>query len=263
MEELVRTTGDPAPSRLEAGWRYAVFLVIVAGAFGLMLSKEPFGQDPLYHEFADQRNLLGIPNFFDVISNVPFLLIGFAGIVLCLAGRGADLRVAWMTLFAGVAGVSIGSAYYHWNPSDGTLVWDRLPMTVGFMGLFAALLGEHVNARLGKWLLGPAVLLGAYSVFHWHWFDDLRLYFAIQLVPLLTIPAVMILFRSRYTHRWLLLAALALYALAKVLEAHDQEVFACTRNLVSGHTLKHLLAAGGCLAILLMLGQRHPARGSP
>jgi len=221
-----------------------------------MLLKEPFGQNPNYHDFADQRVILGVPNFLDVTSNILFLFVGAAGVVFCLAERKGSLRIAWLTFFLGVAIVSVGSAYYHVNPNNDTLVWDRLPMTIGFMGVFAALLGEYASVRLGKSLLLPAVLLGFFSVLYWHWFDDLRLYYWIQLIPLLTVPIVMILFRCRYTHQWILLVALAFYVLAKISEAYDGEVFAFTQNLFSGHTLKHLLAALSCVAVLIMLKLR-------
>jgi len=237
-------------------WRRVLLLCIVIGSLAFMLSKEPFGQDPNYHNFADRRAILGIANILDLISNIPFLLVGVAGIIFCLADRKASLRIAWLTFFVGVAIVSVGSAYYHESPNNETLIWDRLPMTIGFMGLFVALLGEYVSVRLGKSLLVPAVLLGFFSVFYWQWFDDLRFYYWIQLIPLLTVPVVMILFRSRYSHQWVLLVALAFYLLAKISEAHDGEVFAFTHNLFSGHTLKHLLAALGCFAVLIMLHSR-------
>jgi hypothetical protein len=142
------------------------------------------------------------------------------------------------------------------HPNNDTLVWDRLPMAVGFMGMFAALLGEYASVRLGKSLLVPAVLLGFFSVLYWHWFDDLRLYFWIQLIPLLTVPVAMILFRSRFTHRWFLLVALGFYVFAKISETYDREVFALTQNLFSGHTLKHVLAALSCFSVLAMLKLR-------
>ena len=240
---------------LKEGWPRFLLLAVLLGSLALMLTLDPIRQHAGYHRFADQRVILGVPNFFDVSSNVAFLLVGVTS-VLFLARRTVSLRFAWLTFFVGVAIVSAGSGYYHANPNDGTLVWDRLPMTIAFMGLFAAILGEYVDERLGKVLLVPAVLLGLFSVLYWHWFGDLRFYFWIQLIPLLTVPAVMILFRSRYSHGWVLLVALALYGLAKVAEAYDGEIFALTRQLFSGHTLKHLLAALSCLTVLAMLGRR-------
>lgn len=231
---------------------------IVIGSFLLMLLLKPFGQNPNYHNFADKRTFLGIPNAFDVASNVAFLLVGIVGLTVCFKNRVGNLRNAWIILFAGITLVSVGSAYYHLNPNNETLVWDRLPMTIGFMGLFAALLGEYISERLGRFLLIPALLLGASSVFYWHWFDDLRFYIWIQIIPLLTIPVVLALYRARYSHSWMLLAALGAYALAKITELTDEAVFTLSQNIVSGHTIKHLLSALGCLFILLMLQKRKP-----
>jgi hypothetical protein len=126
-------------------------------------------------------------------------------------------------------------------------------MTIGFMGLFAALLGEYVSDRLGAFLLAPALLLGLASVAYWRWSDDLRLYYWIQLVPLLTIPVAMSLYRRKYSHRWLLLVALGWYALGKVAEANDSEIFVLSQGIISGHTIKHLLSALACLSIVLMI----------
>ncbi len=240
----------------EIGWRHVLLLSIVIGSLALMLSMQPLGQNRDYHNFADRRAFFGIPNFFDVMSNIPFLLIGMAGMSFCFGNHLVSFRSAWLTFFAGVAIVSVGSGYYHWNPTNETLVWDRLPMTIGFMGLFVAVLAEYVNVRLGKFLLVPALLMGFFSVLYWHWFDDLRFYAWIQFVPLLTVPVVMVLFRPRYSHQWLLLVALACYMLAKLSEAYDREVFMFTQSLFSGHSFKHLLSALGCFSVLVMLKTR-------
>jgi hypothetical protein len=199
-------------SRVAMTWRHLLLAALVLGSLPVMLSLDPFGQSAAYHHFADRRFILGVPNFMDVVSNIPFLLVGVAGMAFA-ADRTEGLRAAWLAFFAGVAIVSAGSAYYHVNPNNDTLVWDRLPITLAFIGLLAAVVGESVSERLGKSLLLPAVLLGFFSVFYWHWSDDLRLYVWVQLISLLTVPAVIVLFRSRYTHRWVLLVALALYGL--------------------------------------------------
>jgi len=244
------------PSQLKVRWRHLLMIIIVVGSFTLMLSLPPFGQNLEYHNFADRRTFFGIPNFFDVASNLAFLIVGVAGLSICFSKRLGSLRNAWLVLFAGITLVTVGSAYYHWNPNNQTLVWDRLPMTIGFMGLFAALLGEYINERFGVLLLVPALLLGFSSVVYWHWFDDLRFYIWIQLIPLLTIPLVMILYRPKYSHQWMLLAALGWYALAKISELFDKEIFSLSQGLLSGHTIKHLLSAFGCLTIVLMLQRR-------
>jgi len=227
----------------------------------MLMSLDPVGQPLEYHRFADQRSVLGIPNFLDISSNLPFLVVGILGVLFCFRNQIEDSQAAWVTFFAGIAFVSLGSAYYHWAPTNKTLVWDRLPMTIGFMGLFAALIGEYVHPRLGKILLGPAVLVGILSVLYWYGFDDLRFYAWVQLLPLLTIPVLMVLYRPRYSHQWLLLAGFGLYALAKLAELYDREVFASTGSLVSGHSLKHVLAALGVFAVYWMIAKRRACDG--
>lgn len=240
------------------GWRHALLIFTAIGSLALMLSMQPFGQNPDYHEFADRRVFFGIQNFFDVISNITFFLVGIVGIRLCLVHRSVGFRSAWITFFAGVAIVSAGSAYYHLNPNNDSLVWDRLPMTIGFMGLFVALVTEYTRTGFGKYFLVLAILMGLSSVIYWHLFDDLRPYVWIQFMPLLTVPVLMMLFRPQYSHQWLLLIALACYMLAKLLEVYDRQVFVLTQNHISGHSLKHLLAALGCFFVLVMLETRRP-----
>lgn len=256
MQDFRRSTAA-SPARFN--WRHALLVLLVAGSLGLVLTMPPIAQDGTYHDFADQRSALGASNFVNVISNIPFLVVGLAGVAWCLERRAMPARAAWLVLFAGVAMVGPGSSYYHWRPDDQTLVWDRLPMSLGFMGFFAALLADYVDDRLGRRILAPAVLAGLSSVLYWHWSGDLRFYVWVQFVPLLTVPALMALFRPAHTGQWLLFVALACYALAKVFEALDREVFIFTGELFSGHTLKHLLAAGGCLALLMMLRIRRPS----
>ena len=234
-------------------WQHALLALLAFGSLGLMLSLPAIRQDSAYHLFADRRILCGGPNFWDVASNVPFLLVGIAGLKSCLGSGLMTGRSSWIVLFAGVSLVSVGSGIYHWDPNNATLVWDRLPMTIAFMGLFVALLAEYVHARLGSVLLIPMLLLGLSSVLYWERADDLRLYIWVQLIPLLTIPAVMLLFRARYSHSWLLAPALGLYVLAKVAEIYDREFFALTGGQFSGHSLKHLVASTGCLVVLWML----------
>jgi len=229
-----------------------VCLVMLAG----FLLQAPMAQSLEYHEFADDRVLLGIANLQDVASNIPFFLIGVAGVLFCLRQR---LALSWLVLFAATALVCFGSGYYHLTPRNDTLLWDRLPMTVAFMALFVALISEHMSANVERYVLAPAVAVGLASALWWHFTDDLRFYFWVQYTPLVCIPLVLALFPGRYTHRGYLFYGLGLYVLAKLTEAWDHEIFALTANLVSGHTLKHVLAAGAVLSILLMLMMRKSA----
>src|SRR5262249_18694304 len=237
---------------LKRHWRHYVLFLIAAASLLILLCLPPTHQDPRYHEFAYTLRFLGVPQFADVISNAAFLIVGLAGIVLGACGRLTGYSICWFTFFLGVSIVSVGSGYYHWHPNNDSLVWDRLPMTVGFIGLFMAILSESVQPKLGNILLLPGLILGAGSVIYLHWYDDLRLYALVQYVALLMLPSTLALFPSRYSHRYMLLIALACYLLAKLFEVSDRQVFAILRGNVSGHTIKHLWAAAGCFCILQM-----------
>jgi len=230
---------------------------LLIAALGAAMALPPIAQDMTYHAFADQRAFLGIPNFFNVSTNLAFLAVGVAGVRLCIRASGTlGARWAWMTCFTGVVLVCFGSSYYHVAPDNDTLVWDRLPMSIGFMALLVAVVAEHVDPRLEKWLLAPAVLFGIASVIYWRCTGDLRLYVLVQFLPLFMLPLVLLLFTSPYTHRGLLLLALAIYLLSKVAEHYDAAVFAAMGETLSGHALKHLLAALSLLVIYWMLRRR-------
>jgi len=241
---------------LKRHWRHYLLFLIAAASLLVLLCLPPIHQDARYHEFADSRSFFGVPNFADVVSNAPFLIVGLTGIMLGAFGCLTGYSICWFTFFLGVSLVSVGSGYYHWDPNNDSLVWDRLPMTVAFIGLFMAILSESVHPKLGTILLLPGLLLGAGSVIYWHWYDDLRLYAWVQYAPLLILPALLALYPSQYSHRYMLLIALACYLLAKLFEVSDRQVFAILLGGVSGHTIKHLWAATGCFCILQMLRKR-------
>jgi hypothetical protein len=255
-----RTIELPTISRnvLRQHWREAILALIFLLALLAAVSLNPIAQDLRYHDLADNRTLVGVPNFVNVISNVPFLVFGIFGVVLCVGPRASGASNAWAIFFAGVSLVSLGSGYYHARPINATLVWDRLPMTLAFMALFVALLAEHVDASLERYLLVPALALGAASVGWWYYADDLRFYAWVQLAPLLAIPLVLWLFPPRYTHRRYLIYGLGFYLAAKVAEIYDRELYALTADAVSGHPIKHLLASLSTLYVYLMLRRRTP-----
>ncbi len=228
-------------------------------------------QDPAYHLFADRRTMLAIPHALNVLSNIPFLFVGVAGL-LFLLGRGwsaerrlfLDPKERWTygIFFLGTALTSFGSAYYHWAPSNGRLLWDRLPMTLGFMSLLAAVIAERVSAKLGRRLLIPLIATGVASLIYWRQTEllgrgDLRVYGLVQFYPALAIPLLMLIFPPRYTRAPDLLVALGFYAMAKIFEVLDARIFALG-HVVSGHTLKHLLAAFCVYWVLRMLEKRVP-----
>ena len=236
-----------------------ITLAVFAGVF---IFVPPIAQPEDYHNFADARTFFGIPRAWDGLSNIGFLLVGGLGLKFLFSRESdstfSDQRERWpyVVLFFGVLLTCFGSGYYHLAPDDARLVWDRLPMTLGFMGLVSAIIAERISVRLGLALLAPLLVLGVGSVFYWQRTDDLRLYAFVQFYPAVLIPLVLWLYPARYAGlRELGLAALG-YVGAKALEAADRPVFAFTHGIVSGHTLKHLAAAWGVWWLLRMLQSR-------
>jgi hypothetical protein len=216
-----------------------------------LLPLPPLLQDQNYHQFADQRELFGIPNFWNVVSNLPFIAIGAAG--LLRFHRDAISVV----LFSGIFLTGFGSSYYHWNPDDITLFWDRLPMTLCFAAILSAVVEERVDAKAGVMLLRPLLAIGIFSLLLWRWTDDLRLYAWAQFFPFLVLVLILRLFPAKYTGSYYWVAAAALYALAKLLEFLDAQIYS-VGSIVSGHTLKHLAAAAASFAILRLWQTRQP-----
>src|SRR5215471_10083291 len=222
----------------------------VASLAGLLLLPS-IPQDQGYHQFADQRTIFGIPNFWNVVSNLPFLVVGAAGL------RRFRGDLATVVFFLGVFLTGIGSSYYHWDPNDPTLFWDRLPMTMSFAAILALVVQERVSERAGNILLWPALAVGVFSLLLWRWTGDLRLYFWVQFFPALAVILLFVLYSPMYTGTYYWIAAGALYALAKLFEFADEPIYSVGK-LLSGHTLKHLAAAAACFAILRYYQTRRP-----
>ncbi len=255
----VDTRGRPRQGKT---WPALLLAGLAAGSLAAVLSGPPIPQNQLYHRFADARSWLGIPNAVDVLTNLAFLVPGLFG--LFLAGRNPPPGAvwSWRAVFGGSLLVAFGSGFYHWRPEDWTLVWDRLPMTVSFMGLFSLMLCEYVwREEDERLVLPPLLAAGLGSVVWWYGFDDLRVYLWVQFFPLACLLLVPALFPARYSQGWNLLAALGLYALGKVVEARDRAVFAATGGLISGHSLKHLLAGLGALVLCQWFRDRQPLAG--
>ena len=216
----------------------------------------PIPQPLAYHAFSDPRGWLGIPNFGDVMSNAPFVVVGLYGLWVLIkhpspGAWSADARMALAVFFIGVVLVGPGSAYYHWAPDNATLFWDRLPMTVGFMGLLSAVIWDRLGVR---WALPVLIAVGAFSAIYWRISDDLRAYILVQFLPVLLIPLIMALWPHGKWITWrAIVGAFVFYALAKLTEHFDAEVLALLGESISGHTIKHLFAALGPLAVALTL----------
>ena len=233
------------------GRRVLAFLVLMATSLVGLLLLPPISQDQSYHDFADQRTILGIPHFWNVVSNLPFIVIGVAGM------RRSHRDPAIFVLFLAILMTGFGSSYYHLDPNDRTLFWDRLPMSIGFMAILALAIGERLDAKAGAILLWPLIAVGVFSLLLWRWNGDLRLYGWVQFFPCVALLLLFLLFPPKYSGTFYWVIAAALYALAKLLEFYDGTIYSAGA-ILSGHTLKHIAAAAACYAILRYFQKRQP-----
>lgn len=219
---------------------------------------------------ADRRGFLGIPNFGDVVSTVPFGVIGIWGLLLLLssdsdrlAGRFLDSRERWpyVLVFIGLLLRAFGSSYYHLSTNNARLVWDRLPMTIAFMAMVAAIIAKRISLRAGLWLLPLLLLVAMGSILQWYTSEargagDLRFYAAVQAYSALVLLLALI-FPKRYTRTSDLAVVVGFYALAKALESLDKPIFGV------GHIVQrpYPQASGGrcCRLLNLANATKEPA----
>jgi hypothetical protein len=229
--------------------RVLAFLALMAISLAGLLLLPPISQDETYHDFADQRTILGIPHFWNVVSNLPFIAIGAAGL------RQFRREPAVFMIFLGILMTGFGSAYYHLDPNDQTLFWDRLPMAITFMAILALTIEERLDAKAGAILLWPLIAVGIVSLLLWRWTGDLRLYGWVQFFPCIALPLLFLLFPAKYTGTSYWLLAAVFYAFAKLFEFYDDAIYS-VGSILSGHTLKHVAAAAACYAILRYFQKR-------
>lgn len=242
-----------------------VSTAVVMAIIGFLL--HPIPQPLDYHNFADHRGWLSLPNFGDVVSNVPFAIVGIWGLIVLFGRRPpkfVDARESrlYVVMFAGLIFTAFGSGYYHLAPDNARLVWDRIPIMIVFMSLLAAVIAERIGVSAGLWLFPVLQVAGVGSVFLWRASElrgqgDLRFYAAVQIYSIVVL-LLMLLVKSRYTRGGDFAVVVGFYVLAKVLEEADRKVFSLG-HVVSGHTLKHLAAAMASYWILRMLRKREPA----
>ena len=241
-------------------YRLAAVIAAAIAVLAAAVLMQPIAQPQDYHRFADTRTLAGIPNFWNVVSNLAILAAGIAGLV-AVTKRPAVTALAspaaywpYVVLFAGFFLTAFGSAYYHWAPDNARLVWDRLPMTIAFMGLLAAMIAARIDARAGLRLLVPLVLVGIASILWWQWTmargaDDVGPYAAVQFGSIALVLLIAALFPAPVETRGGILVVGLCYVAAKLAETFDAEILAFG-GMLSGHSIKHLLVGAAGWALL-------------
>jgi predicted membrane channel-forming protein YqfA (hemolysin III family) len=263
-------SGNPAAA--VSGQDYKARLLVITSllAVAALCFVGPIPQDQAYHQFADTRRICGVPNFWNVVSNLPFLIAGLYGLWRYPHLAAPESRAGYLVLCLGTILVGFGSAYYHLAPSNASLLWDRLPMTVAFMALLSLLLGERITGAHRHLTLLVLVTIGVGAALYWSWTEaqgrgDLRPYVLVQFLPMVLIPLILFMYPQRYIRTSWLLWGCVLYVLAKACEYFDRGIYAAT-GFMSGHALKHLVAALAVLCIIVAVSVREPAnrrRGQP
>lgn len=256
-------------------WRLQTRLGVIVGVCAIamvvliLVPRVPLGAR--YHEFADNRTTLGIPNALDVLSNIPFLIVGAWGLLWLLgkSSRSSFIdegeRVPYLVFFLGVALTGAGSFYYHLAPSNSRLPWDLLPMTCSFISMVVALTMERISVTLGSVCLTPLLALGIASVAYWYVSEaqgrgNYKFYLFVQYFSPVLLVFIVALFPPRYSGMSYLVAAFAFFGAAKLFESFDRPIYS-SRAIVSGHSLKHVAAGISCYLVLRMLQVRRAVDG--
>ncbi len=215
-----------------------------------LISIGPISQDPAYHLFADHRTLFGLVNFWNVASNLPFVLVGLIGLYHCAALQDnpylSENRMACGLFFAGVFLAGLSSGAYHYQPDNISLFWDRLSMALCFMAFLDIIVGTFIGRKPARILLVPLVIFGLFSVAYWiitekQGAGDLRPYAIVQFLPFLVVPVIIFSSTSEHIKRFDIMVIGFLYIVAKLFEFCDTSLYQLIS--VSGHSLKHFAAA--------------------
>ena len=251
--------------------QYLVFGILLVGMVLIPIFMPPISQSVDYHKFADQRVYFGIPNFLNVVSNIFIFFPGLIGLILLIRSRELLLQVTFIRslerwpyfiLFLSVIMASLASTYYHLAPDNARLVWDRFPISIGIVTLFSTVLIERINTNIGFILLPFLILFGVGSVIYWDWSEqsglgNLNYYIVVQLYSILAIILFSKYFFSRYTGGAGIYVVIILYALAKLAETLDHEIYSLGK-VISGHSVKHLLVGLAVFQIIRTLQNRRP-----
>lgn len=234
-------------------WLLAAFALLAAVA----VSGPAFPQPPHLNAFADQRTLWGVPHALDVLSNLPFAVAGCTGLWLLRRPAGAlyeAQRGCARLFFLGLLVTAFASAFFHWAPDDFGLALDRGAMAIAFAGLLGMAAAARVSGRAGHALALAVMVLGPASVAVWFATGNVLPWAVVQFGGMGLLLLVLAIGREHLATlpvRWSLV--LLAYAAAKLLEANDAAILQASGELLSGHTLKHVVAALAAVPVISAL----------
>ncbi len=247
---MARPLGMDAPAPPAFG---ALVLTALAATLAIAIyAAGPLAQNQHFHAFAD-TTLFGVAHFGNVASNAGYLVVGAAGLWRLAALRDripAPTRLAMHAWCVGFILVAAGSAWYHADPSDASLVWDRAAMTIVFAAATAIYLSDRGAGRAGMMAFAALAALGLWTQLYWGATGDLRPYRFAELLPFVLVPAICLLYRGHLTTFRQAAAVMAVFAAATACEHFDVAIAERLGGVTSGHTVKHLLSAwAGCLML--------------
>ena len=219
-------------------------------------------QPQSYHQFGDTRTLLGIPNAFDVLSNLTILAPGLLGLALVYDRRKSEYRyhhrfepMILATLFGGMVITAFGSMWFHLEPSDATLVWDRLAMTIIMTGYCSLVVSDRFSPSVAQRMHFPLLIFGLLTVLFWYFNGDLRPYFLFKFQAPILVVILLFWGEESYDRAGDYLVSMFFFLVASILEYGDIIVFDAL-GILSGHTLKHFTAGIGFYWIMRMISRR-------
>ena len=235
---------------------FLAFTLIIA-----LLFYGPVPQEETYHDFIDQRSICGIPNFWNVVTNLPFAMVGILGLRVAATLSDKSLRLILIVLFSTFISLFFGSGYYHWQPNNFTLVYDRIPIGIIISCFFAFIVYDRINAKAGYALFIMLTFFSVLSVLYWIYTEgegrgDLRWYAFVQFFPILAIPLILWLYNSPFKHGREVIPIFIFFGLAKVTESLDEQIYPALNGIINGHSLKHLFMAAAGFFIVKLVRRR-------
>jgi hypothetical protein len=210
-------------------------------------------QNQNYHNFADQRVLFGVNNAFDTLSNLAFIIVGALGLVNFYNNQYIKISNSFSVIlnlfFISIILTGLGSSFYHLSPNDFTLVFDRLAMSLVFASILAMLAYLKISPRFGLHTLAELLILAPLTVLIWKFNGNLTPYVVLQFGGIILVILTLLLTKTRMQGPCFT-SLIILYGAAKLVEFYDEKIFNLSQNLISGHTLKHLIAA---LAVIIFI----------